>query len=232
MPWIDGAAGQSVLELTFRTDAFKEGLVFRMQVVSCQIGNALVDLKLHCRIFNHLTDDCDDIDEHHRYGMASAWDISFRRKESGSVQHALDVFQHVERLLGVLAVAGGFGIFCHCHCGETFREDVAPLLDWSAFCRDREEHVAVRVNAMILNEVNAALGCFEPLRLPFDIVVDVGCDEAEPPLEPHRLGAVHESPVAVYASIDSAVYAVEAVLHPERHYIAFQRIKVMRPTFQ
>jgi len=77
--------------------------------------------------------------------------------------------------------------------------------------------MSVGVDAMLFDKIDAAFGCFEPLEVLAYMIVCVCTDVAEPSLEPHGFGRVHQGAVPVKARVDPAVHWIKAVFQPERH---------------
>ena len=76
--------------------------------------------------------------------------------------------------------------------------------------------MSLLVEAVLLDELECRLCSVELLLILLYIIISERANEGETALEPHRLCCVHERSVAVYASVDAAILAVQAVLHPER----------------
>ena len=118
-----------------------------------------------------------------------------------------------------MLVASSESVLRHRDCGECLREHIAALAQRLALSCQREVHVTLLVEAVLLDELECRLCSVEPLLILLYIIISKRANEGETTLEPHRLCCVHERSVAVYASIDAAILAVQAVLHPERHDI-------------
>ena len=131
-----------------------------------------------------------------------------------------------------MPVARGERVFCHRDGGESLREYIASLAQWTPLCGDGEVHVAVVVEAVCLDKVESQACGFKPFGSFLHIVVGKRADECEATLEPYRLGRVHQASVAVETGIYSAVLSVETVLEPERHYVFGEVGSVfLRPRF-
>ena len=125
-----------------------------------------------------------------------------------------------------MLVACGECILRHCYRCECLREYITALAQGLSFGCHREIHVALLVEAMLLDELKCRLGCVEPLLVLLDIVVCKGANECKTALKPYRLGCIHQRSVAIYASIDTAIDPVPTVFHPERHDVLGQILLV------
>ena len=153
--------------------------------------------------------------------------LIFGCEEARCLKKTLCVLEQLESFLGVCLVACGERIFRHGYGGECLAEHITALAQRRAVFGHREEHVAVGVEAVALNEVERALCCIEPFLLVLYVVVSIGADEGETSLEPHALGGIYQRTVTVNTCVDAAVLAVETMFHPERHDVVHQVVLIL-----
>ena len=152
--------------------------------------------------------------------------LEFGREEARCGQETLGVFKHLHGTFGIVHVACGQRVFRHGDGGEGLAEDITALPQRPAVGSDGEIHVPVLVETVFFDEVDGRFGGLKPFLVLLYMIISVGANEGEAALEPYRLGGVHERSVTVYAGIDTSVFTIEAVLHPERHDILGQVVLV------
>ena len=166
MPGIDRAAGAGVDELPVRAHRLEDGPELGVHEITPQLVDRPVDLCVEHRIGGHLPDHLRHVDQHHRDRVPARRDQRFGLQKTRRGEHPQRIAEHVEGLCGIGAIARSRGVFGHGDCGETLREDVAPLLDGCALGGHREKQVSVGVDAVAFEEVQRALRRREPLGIP------------------------------------------------------------------
>ena len=215
-------------ELAVHSYRLKQTLEFGVDEVFLEFLYRLVNLCCELRVVDDLAYARAHIDENHDDAVALHLHVRFElgRQEARSSEEALCILKHLECALCPMLVACGECILRHCYCCECLREYITALAQGLSFGCHREIHVALLVEAMLLDELKCRLGCVEPLLVLLDIVVCKGANECEAALKPYRLGCIHQRSVAIYASIDTAINPVPTVLHPERHDVLGQILLV------
>jgi hypothetical protein len=155
------------------------------------------------------------------------------RRHPGRRERVVEIGVEVaDRVFGRPAVAGGPSVRRVRHRRERLAVDVPPHPQWPAVAGDGEVQFAVRSGRVPAQELDAAPGRVEPLRVRSDGVVKGGERPRPAALEPDRLVGVEHGAVAVERGQVAAVVAVQAVPQPERDHVAEQRVPVPREQFR
>ena len=157
MTGIDDAASNGVNQVALFVNALQNGLVLGFEQVFLDKRKRRSKLLVEVGSVNNLLQHHHDVEEHHGDGVAETALRGLRREEAWRRQHGARTAEECQRLVGIAAVAARQRIFRHGDDSKALGEDIAALLHRAAFGRHREEHVAIGVETMTLNEVNAAL---------------------------------------------------------------------------
>ena len=114
------------------------------------------------------------------------------------------------------------------HRRKAIRKDAVRRHGGDALAIQRKIVAAVPGAAVLEQEVKPLPRNFEILRMPLAAAPAIELREHidDPPLHPHVLGRIVDRTVAVQHREVAAVFAVHAVLHPERNHIPRQLILV------
>ena len=75
---------------------------------------------------------------------------------------------------------------------------------------------------MLLDEVEGALRCLQPHRVLLYIIICIGAYKGESTLKPHRLGGIDQTSISIKTSVNTTVYLIPSMLHPEWHDVLCQ----------
>ena len=228
MTGVDYAGFVGVDELAVHADSLKQTLEFGVDEVFLEFLDRLVNLRCELRVVDDLAYARAHIDENHDDAVALHLHVRLKlgRQKARSSEEALCILEYLECALCPMLVACSECILRHCNRSECLREHITTLAQRLSFGCHREIHVALLVEAMLLDELKCRLGCVEPLLVLLDIVVSVGANECKTALKPYRLGCIHQRSVTIYTSIDTAIHSVPTVFHPERHDVLGQILLV------
>ena len=222
MSRIDHTSGNRINQATIRSHTLQQCLKLRVHKVMFDVVERALHLRIEVGMRDDLLHDDRHVDQHHRDAVAPSRHCRLRWQETRCSHHATNVLKLLQRLLGILPAACSFSIFSHGHGTEALAEDVTTFLNTLTLGRNRKELMPIRIDTMVFEELDAAERSLQPLWALLYMVVGVGTDKAKASLEPDRLGAVHQTAVAVQAGINSPVDAVQSMLHPEGHDIIQQ----------
>ena len=175
---IDGAAGYGVDELAVGCHHLQKGLHLGVHEAGSDQLKRGVDLAVKAGFAGGFVAygaayAGSRVEEDHGDGVAYGLELGeiFGFEDAGGVDETHYVGKELEGLAAIFRLLGSYGVFAHGNRGKALRKHIAALAQRLALGGHLKIHAAVGVEAVCLDEVDAALGHTDIFSRRLDVIV-------------------------------------------------------------